>query len=104
MCETLDKLTISNSVFDSKEIKLDMFPQTITHLRFSNVSMPVSNRDGTVSSVESSPFFKLQKSLPALKCLEVEGKTRYLSDLLAAAIEDFTYENMVNESDFTWPM
>merc|ERR1712012_672845 len=66
MCKTLDKLTISNSVFDSKEIKLDMFPPTIRHLRFSNVSMPVSNRDRTVSSVESSPFFKIQGSFPAL--------------------------------------
>merc|ERR1719282_1532823 len=48
MCKTLDKLTISNSVFDSQEIKLDMFPQTISYLKFTNVSMPVSNRDQTV--------------------------------------------------------
>ena len=41
--------------------------------------------------------------MPTLKYLDVEGETRYLSDLLAAAIEDFTYENMVNESDYTWP-
>ena len=103
ICTALEKLTISNCVFDSKEIKLDMFPQTISYLSFVDVSIPISGRDKSLSSVESSPFFKIQASLPLLKCLEVEGETRYLSDLLAAAIEDFTYDNMINKANYTWP-
>ena len=102
-CTALEKLTISNCVFDSREIKLDMFPQTITHLSFEDVSIPISGRNRALSSVESSPFFKIQESLPLLKCLEVEGETRYLSDLLAAALEDFTYDNMINKTNYTWP-
>ena len=101
-CTRLEKLTIANCAINSDEIKLKMFPKTISNLSFEDVYLPISNGH-VFNSVYSSLFYRMQRSLPALKCLEVKGDTRYLSDLVAAAIEGLPYDNYRNRRDFTWP-
>ena len=102
ICTKLEKLTIANCLINSDKIKLKMFPKTISNLSFEDVYLPISNGH-VFNSVYSSLFYRMQRSLPALKCLEVKGETRYLSDLVAAATEGLTYENYRNRRNFTWP-
>ena len=84
-CSSLEKLTIVNCEFNI-DIKLSKFPQTISHLKFVNVSMPNRVKCGIMNSVKESPFFKVQESLPQLKSIEVEASKYYLADIVAASL------------------
>ena len=70
-CTALEKLTIVNSRFFISSAPLSMFPQTITHLKFVDVSI-----DYRRSTENHSSFHKLEGSFPKLKCLELEGRAR----------------------------
>ena len=70
-CTALEELTIVNSRFNRSLAPLSMFPQTITHLKFVDVSL-----DYRRSTKNHSSFHKLEGSFPKLKCLELEGRAR----------------------------
>ena len=78
-----------------------ILPQTITYLKFVDVSVEIrrvrSNmfmpsltfpeiENAFEIEVRKSPFFKIQVSLPNLKCLEVEAQEHSLSDVAAASL------------------
>ena len=95
-CSALERLTITNSFFFLSSAPLSKFPQSITHLKFANVSVVIrQDRPDIAPSywsksyqerVRKSPFFKIQVSLPNLKCLEVEAQEHCMSDVTAASL------------------
>ena len=70
-CTALEELTIVNSHYFLSSAPLSMFPQTITHLKFVDISIDCLRRNNK----SRSRFHQLQGSLPKLKCLELEPET-----------------------------
>ena len=70
-CTALEKLTIANSHYYLSSAPLSMFPKTITHLKFVDVSI-----DFRSSTESHSRFRYLHGSLPKLECLELKSRGR----------------------------
>ena len=70
-CTALEKLTIANSHYYLSSASLSMFPKTITHLKFVDVSI-----DFRSSTESHSRFRYLPGSLPKLECLELKSRGR----------------------------
>ena len=110
-CDNLEKLTIANCELNTDLISLSMFPRTISHLKFVNVTMPNRVKPlGRVYAVKESPFFKVQESLPKLKYIEVENCQYYLADIVAASLGNIPIgllenimQNQEDDSYECWP-
>ena len=98
-CSALERLTITNSSFFLSSAALSKFPQSITHLKLVDISIEVKSDKlkfgestrislhcWNLDRIRKSPFFKIQVSMPNLKCLEVEAQKHCLSDVVAASL------------------
>ena len=96
-CTSLKEITIINCDMNTDNIKLSMFPKTLTHLKFVYVTMPNRVKPQTeASSVQDSPFYQVHEFLPNLQCIEVEGSSFYYSDIVAASIGSLSIRLLQN--------
>jgi len=70
-CPNLESITLHKCIIDTEKIKLSLFPKTVKHLKFCQVSL--LNLPQVRTAITASPFFCIKKALPLLETLILES-------------------------------